>query len=790
MKLSSLMICLLSLITNAQSLYAYTCDTTRVDEETMHGMDGLVYVADCRILTEEGAPFVLESGERAYFTSEQLIRLAPGFKAKHGSRFHAKLRDCIRNPEPGQCYASWGSYDRYTTNNTANPDAQWMKLTVEALVDGFKNDDLSVNLKYGQELAKYGVHIPDFYCDEQRINENVAAGAPLPTNCTGRDDDHSRLTIDDLTSSIAAINLAGIDDGVLFFHVGHGGGDPLGPHVRDGDETGTTPGKDSNNNDIQITDGNTTKILWNQFRLGNCSSDDSETGELRYLWLCSCRSFAHGAPITRTDGKGDEFDRPSLFDPTVTAPAHPNAFARLGPVLGENMRMACGVSTSASCQQWIAGELITGYFDNELSVAETWAMAQTAGTPREYHELTDTSGNPILDSSGQPMKRRIYTTPLCIARGNNDPNDLRSPITDDLRFNEKANPYDEALHIAYWETIGDTTDAELNIEVTNVKSDSGFMTTRLHNPHIKVSLASGIQHVDKSQVKKVEERLSQLPVILTKPTTPTWKKEGKARVADDKFISEAKTSEDYIITNDKLTSKEMTNDKRPKLKINLRKGVITLAGDRARLNAEAKIQLQTKDYMQLASSFIQEQGWNETDMGDLRTIRAGLQVMPLNNTAKPPQQRKKVLDMQKDITIIANRRLQLDDMSVKMLDTDNRILVQMNNDGSIIRASKQWSGIKHKQGGIPVKSFDTAYNEALQHLANPSLYELVTWDWGYKAISHSNGQDLMVGYYRFNFEPNSQVFACIDSPRTIDIQAHLLESGMIVGTSSNNSESL
>ena len=67
------------------------------------------------------------------------------------------------------------------------------------------------------------------------------------------------------------------------------------------------------------------------------------------------------------------------------------------------------------------------------------------------------------------------------------------------------------------------------------------------------------------------------------------------------------------------------------------------------------------------------------------------------------------------------------------------------------------------------------YAEAVNQLENPGLYKLSTWDWGYKSITDDSRKGMMVVYYVFTFEPLSIVNACIDMPRVIEIQGHILE---------------
>jgi hypothetical protein len=591
------------------------------------------------------------------------------------------------------------------------------------------------------------------------------------------------LQIDEGTIHQRALELAGIDDGVFFFHIGHGNGGVRGPSARNGAETGTF--ECDLNSDPAIYEagkcsdgGQGVQIEWEQFGLGNCSSDGSATGELRYLWLCSCRAFGHGPPKDDNDGRGVEYDRPSEFD--SADPSHANVFTRVGSALSNNMRMACGVSTTAHCSNpdHVAAYLKDAYFYEGLSVADSWGSAHTQRhSDRGDHPLTDINDNPIFDSSGNQMTRNIYQTPICIARGNFNPHDLRSPITDDQRFSEKANPYDEALHIVYWETYASVVEEGTGTTVGKVPTKSDRRLARDVTPYIKVANDASLDNKKENISATLEEQIRQLPVLLTVPASPAWFAEGERVVADEKFLEVAKTLEKYYVKNDTLFSKETTRDGRPKIKADTRMGKVSLAGNRMRVSATTSSNiLSLEKYAEVAKGFIEGQGWSESDMGPLVAVKAGLQVVPLNSKVGARVGASKLLKTQKDITFYIGRVIPTESISAKVLGSDNKVVVQMNNDGSIIRASKRWSKITERVKGIPVKNFKTAYAEALQQLGNRVLYELQDWHWGYKSIVHKDGKEMMVVFYAFTFEPLSMVAACIDSPRVIEIQGHILSA--------------
>jgi hypothetical protein len=76
----------------------------------------------------------------------------------------------------------------------------------------------------------------------------------------------------------------------------------------------------------------------------------------------------------------------------------------------------------------------------------------------------------------------------------------------------------------------------------------------------------------------------------------------------------------------------------------------------------------------------------------------------------------------------------------------------MNNDGSVIHASKVWRQIiDNVVKKTRVKPYDEAYKEAVLSLNDPKAYHLAHWSWGYKELSGRMQQEEMRIVYRFLF---------------------------------------
>lgn len=622
------------------------CETTYPDNTVSmddHGnpVDETFYaVADCHIEMPEGSTFEVLSGDHAQFIAEQGILLRPGFHAMAGSSFRARIRDCVRNPNYGEGYASWGSMD--LSGNY--PTRMWMEMVAENFIDNFDN---LPGWTFGKK-----------YTTLSKVEPNTAffQDASLPFIGAAGDDER---TVD---------SEHGIDEGVIYFHVGHGGIESADPPNRSW--------FDGRIIDVHLSEDTTQQ----EMLLGNCSSDGQQ-GELRYLWLCACRTLAHGPPVIDTDDGAEQYDRPSEFDPTDNS--HANVFARVSPILGDNLRMACGISTSGTCSgsndhDGTVNKLWEAYNVDNLSVADSWGQG--------------TSGFTV----GPSATRDIITTPVCIARGNNDSGNFKSPITEDLRFTNKANPYDGAIHIVSWETMKGVTDDHYQVATQSVPV--------------------------------------ALPAfnIASQPVDPV---DSRANFAYDGTM---------------LVSHEINNDGLPKVRIDPETGQINLTSNRQNLTSGMSGEAWSdKQYFDAAKLMIGNLGWSETDIGQVDTVKSILQVFP----DEQDETEEQVIKLLKDITFTFKREIAIGQSMVDVHGADNRIVVQLNPNGTMKHALKNWKRIGEEIENVPIKNYSLAYVEALNKLDDPSSYTLSSWRWGYQSALTGENQEMLLMHYYFMFVP-------------------------------------
>jgi hypothetical protein len=95
-------------------------------------------------------------------------------------------------------------------------------------------------------------------------------------------------------------------------------------------------------------------------------------------------------------------------------------------------------------------------------------------------------------------------------------------------------------------------------------------------------------------------------------------------------------------------------------------------------------------------------------------------------------------------------------MPIYVLGQGGTMDIQMNNDGSILNASKVWRQIGQlSEPGewLPVKPFDQALDEAMEQLEDADMYTLDSWLFGYKELPGNVEQSEMGVVFQFWFIP-------------------------------------
>ena len=164
--------------------------------------------------------------------------------------------------------------------------------------------------------------------------------------------------------------------------------------------------------------------------------------------------------------------------------------------------------------------------------------------------------------------------------------------------------------------------------------------------------------------------------------------------------------------------------------------------------------LEEEEYIERALSFIGEQRWDDKDFAEPMGARFMIETMPVDADADVEGITLTRGDMQrsqKNVVLTFKRRIDVDGMPVSVLGEGGEMTVQMNNDGSVMNASNVWREISGVKEEAPVKTYDEAYEEALEQLKDPQAYELDDWRWGYLEAAGNVEQTELRIVFRFWF---------------------------------------
>lgn len=192
-------------------------------------------------------------------------------------------------------------------------------------------------------------------------------------------------------------------------------------------------------------------------------------------------------------------------------------------------------------------------------------------------------------------------------------------------------------------------------------------------------------------------------------------------------------------------------------------GAIFMKGERRPTAIEPT--LSESEYLKMARSFIQEQGWTDSEFQLARGFR-----MMLDSATKTGQPG---VSLQKNVNLIWRRRIAVDGISAPVLGAGGEILIQMNNDGTVARAAKVGRRVAGVQREAPLKTFDDAFTEALEQIEDLDAYVLEGWEWGYKEEAGNVEQREMGIMFQFTFRPESEQDKQDYPPRTIEIAGML-----------------
>ena len=214
-----------------------------------------------------------------------------------------------------------------------------------------------------------------------------------------------------------------------------------------------------------------------------------------------------------------------------------------------------------------------------------------------------------------------------------------------------------------------------------------------------------------------------------------------------------------------MNSVEQIKGRGPAIKINRNSGALYVSGER-RFD-EKTGSLKEEEYVQSAERIVREQGWKEDRVGQAKGYRTLIQTAPKDG------KQSELRTIQKNVVVTFRREIELDGKTVPVLGEGGVMSFQLNNDGSVLNASKVWRPMKGVLRTTKAKRYAQAYKEALGKVKEPEAYKLADCIWGYEEAAGNVKQTELKAVYVFNFLPKDARKAKNYPPLIVKISAHL-----------------
>ena len=214
-----------------------------------------------------------------------------------------------------------------------------------------------------------------------------------------------------------------------------------------------------------------------------------------------------------------------------------------------------------------------------------------------------------------------------------------------------------------------------------------------------------------------------------------------------------------------MYSSEEVRGRGPAVKVNRNSGSVYVAGER-RFDEKAPL-LKDEEYIRAARRFLDEQGWTEKLAGEPSGMRMKIQTAAKEAKASRP------MEVQKNVRVAFRRQMTVGEKAVPFVGEGGEMAIQLNNDGSVLNASKVWRQIKGVLKTTRGKPYDDAYREAMAKIQAKSAYKLKDWTWGYEEQSGNVRQTELKAVYLFNFMAAEPEKSLDFPPIVVKISAHV-----------------
>jgi hypothetical protein len=287
-----------------------------------------------------------------------------------------------------------------------------------------------------------------------------------------------------------------------------------------------------------------------------------------------------------------------------------------------------------------------------------------------------------------------------------------------------------------------------NVNATPLVQDTTF--TNLPNTsgtsHLYVQYLSSFQSSQISDTLRIRlpELLPKIVYVIPRPVPDPW------------------WNYPYRIDKEWMNSVEEVEGRGPKVRINRQSGAMYIAGSS---KPAGEPPLLTEDaYFDTAARHARELGWLEGHMS--RPVGARMMIASVPRE-KPAEQEH----VQKNVIVTFARLLEVKEASVPVLGEGGNIEIQMNNDGSLLNASKVWREVAGFGPWEKVKPYEEALAEAMAQIKEQRAYQVDNWEWGYVEEAGNVEQGAMRLVFRFWLAPAAGEDVRTTPPLMIEVPA-------------------
>ena len=272
-----------------------------------------------------------------------------------------------------------------------------------------------------------------------------------------------------------------------------------------------------------------------------------------------------------------------------------------------------------------------------------------------------------------------------------------------------------------------------NVNTNPLVADTAFTnqpnTSGTDYYYIQYRSGFGSSSIGGTVQARIPDTLPKVVVVRPMPIPDPW------------LLEEYRIEDEWKVTWDEI------DDRGPRVRINQRSGAMFVVSPAAPIGVRTS--LSEEDYIDRAWGYIDELGWEEGFVSDPVGSRMMIAAVPVEGANEQQT-------VQKNVIVTFRRLLDVNGSVVPVLGEGGVMEVQMNNDGTLLNASKVWRQIAGFDQYERVRTFEEAADEALQATGHAWAYDIDDWAWGYVEAAGNEAQEIMELVYWFWLTPTEQ----------------------------------